>query len=306
MTSTAAPLGQASSIADFRETLSPYGTWINVPDAGWVWRPNPDIVGANFVPYSTGGQWVSSDWGWTFESQWDWGWAPFHYGRWFISPNVGWVWWPDTEWAPAWVDWRWGGGFVGWQPLGPPGISVGIGLGVGVGIGLGWTFVSAGDFVRPNVGTYRLAPNRVSQVYRQTQPVGERVAARNGHWNRGPAPQQVARATGHPVPQARPMTPPTAHPPRARTGTPVAPSRPVAPAPQRAPAAPREEPAARPTTTVPAAPHEPAAPRTEPAEPHETHEPAPPHEAPSHPEGGHPEGGHPEGGHSGGGSHHGH
>jgi hypothetical protein len=49
----------------------------------------------------------------------DWGWAPFHYGRWFLHDDYGWLWVPGTEWAPAWVDWRHGDGWVGWAPLPP-------------------------------------------------------------------------------------------------------------------------------------------------------------------------------------------
>ncbi len=289
-----------SSVSEFRDVLSPYGTWVDLPDVGWVWRPDPNVVGPDFVPYATGGRWVSSDWGWTFETDWDWGWAPFHYGRWFTTPSMGWVWWPDSEWAPAWVDWRWGDGFVGWQPLAPPGISI--------GLGLGWTFVGASDFVRPDVWRHRLPPERVPGLLRQTRPVGEHVEARAGHWNRGPEPSEVARVTGQEVPLARPMTPPTGHPPRGRSGLGVAPSRPSPSVPRHpvpaAPVRPHEEAAPPPAPTIPGAPHEPVMPEPvaphEPAAPHEPvvpHEPAPhepaPHEpAPSHPSGGHTGGSH--------------
>ncbi|GMU03730.1 hypothetical protein KH5H1_78560 [Corallococcus caeni] len=208
VTSSSTPLDNPMS--QFREVLAPYGTWMNLPDVGWVWHPDPNVVGADFVPYTTGGRWVSSDWGWTFESDWDWGQAPFHYGRWFTEPSAGWVWWPDSEWAPAWVDWRWGDGLVGWQPLAPPGIST----------GLSWTFVGANDFVRPDVGTHRLPDSRVQELMRQTQPVGEHVVAREGYWNRGPEPKEVARVTGQEVPRAKPMTPPTGQPPRAQAASP--------------------------------------------------------------------------------------
>ncbi|WP_375759042.1 DUF6600 domain-containing protein [Corallococcus exercitus] len=215
VTSSSTPL--SNPITQFREVLAPYGTWTDLARIGWVWRPDPGVVGADFVPYSSGGQWVSSDWGWTFESDWDWGQAPFHYGRWFVEPSLGWVWWPDSEWAPAWVDWRWGDGFIGWQPLAPPGIST----------GPSWTFVGVNDFVRPDVGTHRLPASRDQELMRQTQPVGEHVVARSGHWNRGPEPEEVAQSTGQPVPLAEPMTPPTAHPPRASAARPEEPAAPM-------------------------------------------------------------------------------
>jgi hypothetical protein len=36
-----------------------------------------------------------------------------------LSPQFGWYWVPQTQWAPAWVSWHEGGGYVGWAPLHP-------------------------------------------------------------------------------------------------------------------------------------------------------------------------------------------
>ncbi|CAM3595843.1 hypothetical protein G4177_13185 [Corallococcus sp. ZKHCc1 1396] len=209
---------EGSAITQFRDVLSPYGTWMDLPDVGWVWRPDANVVGADFVPYATGGRWVSSDWGWTFETEWDWDWAPFHYGRWVDKPTVGWVWWPDSEWAPAWVDWRWDEGYIGWQPMAPPGVST----------GLAWTFVSMSDFLRPAVGQYRAPPERAPALLRQTQPVGEHVVSRLGdYWNPGPTSAEVARVTRQPIPLAEPMAPPTGQPPRAQSGASASPAEPT-------------------------------------------------------------------------------
>src|SRR5262249_41211053 len=112
------------SIGVFYDTLSPYGDWVYVGRYGRVWRPSPGVVGVGFRPYSSGGQWVYTDYGWSFETDWDWGWAPFHYGRWLMDPVYGWVWVPGSTWAPAWVDWRFGEGFIGWAPLAPVGETV--------------------------------------------------------------------------------------------------------------------------------------------------------------------------------------
>ncbi|WP_368670424.1 DUF6600 domain-containing protein [Myxococcus sp. AM011] len=234
-----------NSVSTFYDALSPYGTWVQLPDVGWVWRPNPTIVGSDFVPYATGGQWTYSDWGWTFETNWNWGWAPFHYGRWFLSAANDWVWWPDNEWAPSWVDWRWGDGFVGWQPLGPPGIDI--------NLGLSWNFVGVNDFVRPHVGQFVVPRSRVPVLLRRTQGVGERVPARVGEWNRGPAPNRVAQTTGRAVPRSRIAPPPTAHPPRARSGpqTPRGGSS-AMPRPQQPPPRPGSPPHAAPRPEAPA------------------------------------------------------
>src|SRR5207248_2698328 len=70
--------------------------------------------------------------GWTWVSYDPWGWAPYHYGRWFHS-GFGWAWYPGPiygrhYWSPALVaffGFGHGGGFgfgfgnVGWVPLAP-------------------------------------------------------------------------------------------------------------------------------------------------------------------------------------------
>jgi hypothetical protein len=100
----------------FYEELAPYGTWLWVEGYGRVWQPHG--VPPGWRPY-TDGRWVFTDAGWTWVSDWEWGWAPFHYGRWLPSPAYGWVWVPGTVWGPAWVVWHHGAGWVGWAPLPP-------------------------------------------------------------------------------------------------------------------------------------------------------------------------------------------
>ena len=104
------------TLQTFYDELSYYGDWVDNPDYGYVWRPN---VGRDFRPYYTNGRWAMTEYGNTWVSDYEWGWAPFHYGRWFYDDYDGWVWLPDTVWGPSWVSWRTGGGFYGWAPLGP-------------------------------------------------------------------------------------------------------------------------------------------------------------------------------------------
>src|SRR2546423_1283489 len=78
----------------FYDELTPYGSWVNYPGYGYVWSPN---VGEDFQPYSTNGHWVLSDDSWTWVSNYHWGWAAFHYGRWFYEDNYGWLWIPGNE-----------------------------------------------------------------------------------------------------------------------------------------------------------------------------------------------------------------
>jgi len=116
------------SLQSFYDELSPYGTWIQDPQYGNVWRP--DVDQDDFRPYYTDGRWAMTEYGNTWVSDYDWGWAPFHYGRWVNNRFNQWVWIPDTVWGPAWVSWRSGGGYYGWAPLGP-GISININIGGG-------------------------------------------------------------------------------------------------------------------------------------------------------------------------------
>lgn len=106
------------SIQTFYDQLSPYGDWIYSPDYGYVWRPYFDRP-ESFRPYSSNGNWVYTDYGWTWASGYEWGWAAFHYGRWDFDNYLGWLWIPGYEWAPAWVSWGSYNNYWGWAPLGP-------------------------------------------------------------------------------------------------------------------------------------------------------------------------------------------
>jgi len=106
------------SFQTFYDELSPYGEWIYAPDYGYVWRPYFDRPDA-FRPYSSGGNWALTEYGWTWISDYRWGWATFHYGRWYFDDFLGWMWIPGFEWAPAWVTWGTYNDYYGWAPMGP-------------------------------------------------------------------------------------------------------------------------------------------------------------------------------------------
>ncbi len=110
------------SESDFYEPLSPYGRWVIVDGYDRCWVPTG--VDQDWRPY-TSGHWQRTDAGWYWVSDEQWGWATYHYGRWHLDMNYGWVWMPQTLWAPAWVCWREGGGYTGWAPL-PPEARIGI------------------------------------------------------------------------------------------------------------------------------------------------------------------------------------
>lgn len=117
----------------FREGLSPYGSWVQYRDMGWVWRPK---VAPGWRPYYRG-QWIWTDSGWTWTSDEPWGWATYHYGRWGYDGQLGWFWVPGYVWGPAWVSWRYGPGVIGWAPLWPDWFF---------GFGLSFTFVPSHRF----------------------------------------------------------------------------------------------------------------------------------------------------------------
>jgi len=124
------PSGHTSvDLGFFYDDLAPYGNWIERPSYGWVWTPRQ--VSTSWRPYRDG-HWVWTDEGWTWISDEPYGWATYHYGRWYDDPEIGWAWVPDDEWAPSWVSFQEGADYVGWAPL-PPGVSVSVSVGSGYG-----------------------------------------------------------------------------------------------------------------------------------------------------------------------------
>jgi hypothetical protein len=101
----------------FYTKLDSYGDWRETSDYGYVWQPR-EAQSRTWRPY-TNGHWVYTDVGWTWVSEEPFGWATYHYGRWTRLRNIGWVWVPGDEWAPAWVSWRKSDEYVGWAPLPP-------------------------------------------------------------------------------------------------------------------------------------------------------------------------------------------
>ena len=104
----------------FYDNLAPYGTWIEYPGYGHVWSPK---IEGDFRPYLTNGNWIYSNEGWAWSSNYSWGWAPFHYGRWVYDDLYGWLWVPGYDWSPAWVTWGFVDNYYAWAPL-MPGVNV--------------------------------------------------------------------------------------------------------------------------------------------------------------------------------------
>jgi hypothetical protein len=112
-----------SALTTFRPALDPYGAWVSDSTYGTVWVPNREVVGEDFAPYVSRGHWaLTADEDWIWQSDYPFGWAVFHYGRWVWVPGHGWAWVPGRTYANAWVVWRTpmvGYDYVGWAPMPP-------------------------------------------------------------------------------------------------------------------------------------------------------------------------------------------
>jgi hypothetical protein len=178
----------------FYASLSPYGEWIAIPGYGRVWRPYAQTVGTDFRPYASGGHWVYTRYGWSFESDYPWGWAAFHYGRWMIRPGFGWVWAPGRVWAPAWVDWRYGDGVVGWVPLAPAGVNIYVDS-----YRPYWCFVQTARFVSPRIHAELFPTWRMGHAFTATSPWRHSVVYGHARYYAGPPAVHIARAVGRPI-----------------------------------------------------------------------------------------------------------
>jgi len=142
----------------FHDQLTPFGTWVDVGGVPY-WHPDQAIAAnPDWRPYYDMGQWVQTDNGLYWQSEYTWGDIPFHYGRWVRDPGMGWLWAPDYTWGPAWVFWRHaeGDAAIGWAPLPVGAVFVdgvfmfnGVRVGVDFDFGLGegcFTFVGYDHF----------------------------------------------------------------------------------------------------------------------------------------------------------------
>lgn len=201
------PPGASAAVEQFYDDLSPYGGWIQVDGPGWVWRPAH--VAAGWRPYTLG-RWVYSDFGWTWASDENWGWAVYHHGRWHHAAGHGWVWVPGTEWGPAWVSWHSGGGWIGWAPLpwqvewrGNAGLDWGR-VDVRVAIEPAWwCFVPTRHLTDPSPARHFAPAGRNITLVKITKNVTHYTLVDNRVFNRGVLVNEVGRAAGRPVHQVR-------------------------------------------------------------------------------------------------------
>lgn len=178
----------------FYDELAPYGDWVQDQNHGYIWLP---FAEQGFHPYGTNGHWAMTSYGNTWVSYYDWGWAPFHYGRWYFDNYYqSWAWVPGYDWGPAWVNWRSGGGYYGWAPLAP-------GFAINVAVSLPsfyFVFIPRNRIYHHYAHRY-YAPygNRV-RIYNQTTIINNTVVYNDNRYVAGPNRREIERVTNRSVP----------------------------------------------------------------------------------------------------------
>lgn len=217
--------GRASvDLGFFYDNLASYGNWIERPSYGWVWTPSQ--VSSSWRPYQDG-HWVWTDEGWTWISEEPYGWATYHYGRWYEDPEIGWSWVPGDEWAPAWVDWQAGDDYVGWAPL-PPSYDINTGYRDGYDRGYGggynggynngygggysydtgyrpapesYIFVPERNFLSVSISAYIVPQVRVSSFFGRTRNYTNYRHDGGRIYNQGVPLERIQRVVGRTVPR---------------------------------------------------------------------------------------------------------
>lgn len=154
----------------FYNNLTPYGTWIEINNGVVVWRPS--IVRLDWSPYQEG-RWIWTNDGWYWNSYEPFGYITYHYGRWYFDDYYGWLWYPDYDWAPAWVEWRYDDDYIGWAPLSPY-ASFSISTGIFFSYTYyapyyHWHFVTFKHFCNPHVYNYYVPTKQKYRIYSNTK-----------------------------------------------------------------------------------------------------------------------------------------
>lgn len=174
----------------FQNDLSPYGRWYNNPRFGQVWV----YQNRAFKPYATDGHWEYTNFGWSWVSDYTWGWAAFHYGRWEYDPAFGWMWIPGYEWASAWVTWSQYDDYYGWAPLG---------YGADINMSFGAVPYDRWNFIpRQYMGSrdfYRHFASPRNNFFRNAVVINNYYTGSEGRFTTGPERREVERYTNRQI-----------------------------------------------------------------------------------------------------------
>lgn len=210
------------SFQSFYDELSPAGEWLEISQDEikedlkdgegeglasdimeedgmiYIWRPAG--IKSDWHPYLNG-RWVYTAQGWLWASNYSWGWAVYHYGRWWNSKTFGWVWLPGYVWAPAWVRWKVTEGHIGWCPLSPYAkwrISEGITLYNYhyTHRDEDWVFVNKSKFAEEISSSERIAVNENGSYIKSSQDILNLKYENQGVQNLGPEVREIESKTG--------------------------------------------------------------------------------------------------------------
>lgn len=164
----------------------------------YVWKPS--ISDEDWRPYMNG-RWVYTTNGWMWVSNFRWGWACYHYGRWWKSTEYGWVWMPGYIWAPAWVKWRISENNIGWCPLSPKAKWIGR---EGVTLssynydnpGGQWVFVEKSNFADEINKTNVVSVSQNSNLIKNSEAVLEMKYENGRLHGTGPDVKDIEKRTG--------------------------------------------------------------------------------------------------------------
>ncbi len=76
--------------------LNYYGSFVDMPGCGSMWRPY--FASAGWSPFASGTWAYYQGAGYSWVSPYPWGWLPFHSGTWASCGGAGWGWSPGNSW----------------------------------------------------------------------------------------------------------------------------------------------------------------------------------------------------------------
>ena len=189
------------SISYFQQELSPYGSWYVTSRYGRVWCPR--AVSAGWYPYLDG-EWIYTDYGWTWVSFDPFGDDPFHYGTWVWIEPYRWCWVPGYVWAPAWVTWAWTDSYVGWAPV-PPSLGITAAGYSGAAVSApqsSYVFVPTSQFAETNIARAHVPVGQNAGILAHARRVTRFTVSGGIVHGADPPPAIIERASGRPVHRA--------------------------------------------------------------------------------------------------------
>jgi hypothetical protein len=151
------------------DALKDSGAWEANPVHKFDYQPK---VAPDWVPYRNG-QWLYTDYGWTWQGAERGAWMTDHYGYWTRRDISGkWVWVPGGYWLPSTVEWLGSGDYLGWRASRLDRFSNAMEPeNMRYGDLAGWNFVLAAKIRGPLVAQDFVPPEKAKDLLANAQPV---------------------------------------------------------------------------------------------------------------------------------------